>query len=426
MRTAVTAIVALALFVVASSATAADRNKVWRGALADEPPGFDPAGATSASAASVFELIFERLLTYDYLARPVKVVPMAAEAMPVSSDGGKTWDVRVRSGILFAPDRAFNGVPRELVAQDFVYAFMRFMDPARNSPYQFMFRDRFVGLDELRAAAQKSGRFDYDAKIDGLHAVDRYTIRFRLRKPDPRFIYVLAHGSAGAVAREVVDAYGNDIAVHPVGTGPYMLTSWSPGTKAILDANPNYRGYTWDFVAGDDPRDGAIVREMRGKPMPQIGRIELSVIEEDAAYWLAFLRGDLDAVSLLPRFQAASMRGGDLNADLKAKGLSMYRVTLPSVGFSPRSTFAIPCSAASSAKRSRCAAAIAHRPTTSTARSMWCCTAMPNARRCSFHRASSVYDPAYRSSIPYDPELANKLLDRFGYKRGARRLSPAP
>src|SRR6266542_2968662 len=219
-----------------SGTLAADPEKVWHGVLSDEPPGFDPAGATSASAASVLELVFDRLLTYDYLARPAKVVPLAAEALPIAEDDAKTWTVRIRKGIYFAPDPAFKGVRRELVAQDFVFSFMRFMDPEINSPYQFLFRIKLIGLDELRAKAQKTGRFDYDARIAGIEAVDRYTVRFHLREPDRRFLYLLAHSSAGAVAREAVDAYGKDIAVHPVGSGPYMLTSWNAGAKAILEA----------------------------------------------------------------------------------------------------------------------------------------------------------------------------------------------
>src|SRR6266542_1620582 len=151
-----------------SGTLAADPEKVWHGVLSDEPPGFDPAGATSASAASVLELVFDRLLTYDYLARPAKVVPLAAEALPIAEDDAKTWTVRIRKGIYFAPDPAFKGVRRELVAQDFVFSFMRFMDPAINSPYQFLFRIKLIGLDELRAKAQKTGRFDYDARIAGI------------------------------------------------------------------------------------------------------------------------------------------------------------------------------------------------------------------------------------------------------------------
>ncbi len=410
------ALLALIVVCAPSGTLAADPEKVWHGVLSDEPPGFDPAGATSASAASVLELVFDRLLTYDYLARPAKVVPLAAEALPIAEDDAKTWTVRIRKGIYFAPDPAFKGVRRELVAQDFVFSFMRFMDPAINSPYQFLFRNKLIGLDELRAKAQKTGRFDYDARIAGIEAVDRYTVRFHLREPDRRFLYLLAHSSAGAVAREAVDAYGKDIAVHPVGSGPYMLTSWNAGAKAILEANPYFRGFVWNFAAGDDPRDKELVAQMRGKTMPQIGRIELAVIQEDTSYWLAFLRGDLDAAALLPRFHAASLVGGELNADLRAKGIEMYRLTIPALDYTAFN-FRDPVVGGFEPEKAalRRAIALAY-----NGDDLVNVVMHGNAERAQMLVPPGVvgYDSTYRNANGYDPALANPLLDRFGYKRG--------
>jgi hypothetical protein len=123
-------------------------------------------------SATILEAIFERLLTYDYLARPSKVVPMAAEAMPVVTDNGKTWTFKITKGIYFAPDPAFKGKKRELTAQDFVYSYMRFMDPKNRSPYAFLLEGKIVGLDELAAKARQTGKFDYDAKVPGMEVVD--------------------------------------------------------------------------------------------------------------------------------------------------------------------------------------------------------------------------------------------------------------
>ena len=169
--------------------------------------GFDPVRISDGNSATITEAIFERLLTYDYLARPAKLVPMVTTAMPEVSADGRTYTFRLRPGILFAPDPAFKGAPRELVAQDFVYTFMRFLDPANHAPYAFMIEGRIKGLDALAAAAAKTGRFDYDAKLPDLEAVDRYTLRVQLAQADNTFPYVVAHTSFGAVAREVIEAY---------------------------------------------------------------------------------------------------------------------------------------------------------------------------------------------------------------------------
>lgn len=406
----------LAVLAAATLVHAADPAKIWHGALVEDPPGFDPSGPGNTSSAAVVELIFERLLTYDYLARPAKLVPMIAEAMPTVSDEGKTWTVRIRNGVYFASDAAFKGARRELTAGDFVYTFMRFMDPAQRSPYQFMFRNKLLGLDAL-AAAPKNGKFDYDAHIPGVEAVDRYAIRFRLVKPDYRFGYLLAHTAAGVVAREVVDAYGADIGTHPVGTGPYALTAWTPGTKVVLDANPQYRGFSWAFAPGDDPRDKELVAQMRGKKMPQIGHIELSVIEEDTTYWLTFLRGDLDAATMRPRFQAKALVGGTLAPDLAANGISMYRYVTPNVGFTAFN-FRDPVVGGFAPEKIalRRAIALAY-----NGDQLVHVVFNDNAERAQMPIPPGVigYDPAYRSSNVYNVELANSLLDRFGYKRGA-------
>src|SRR6185503_20525127 len=109
--------------------------------------------------------IFDPLLTYDYLARPAKLVPNTAEALPVISDEGRTYTVRLKQGIRFADDPVFKGAARELIAQDYAYSIRRFLDPANRSPYAFLFEGKIAGLDELAAAAKKSGKFDYDAPI---------------------------------------------------------------------------------------------------------------------------------------------------------------------------------------------------------------------------------------------------------------------
>ena len=409
-------LILVALLIAATITHAADPNKRWHGILPEDAPGFDPSGPTNTSAAAVVELIFDRLLTYDYLARPAKLVPMAAETMPAISDDGKTWTVKLRKGITFASDPAFKGARRELTAQDVVYTFMRFMDPAQRSPYQFMMRNKLVGLDDLARAA-KNGKLDYDARIPGIEALDRYTVQFRLIAPDYRFGYLLAHTATGIVAREAVEAYGIDVGRHPVGTGPYVLSSWTPGTRAVLDANPDYRGFVWDFAPGSDPRDTEIVAQMRGKRMPQIGHIELSVIEEDTTYWLTFLRGDLDVVNLLPRFQATALIGDKLAPDLAAKGISIYRAPPPAVSYTAFN-FRDPIVGGFSPEKLalRRAIALAY-----NGDDLVHVVFHDNAERAQMPIPPGVagYDPAYRTGNAYDPELANQLLDRFGYKRGA-------
>ncbi|HET7031916.1 MAG TPA: ABC transporter substrate-binding protein, partial [Casimicrobiaceae bacterium] len=128
------AAVAAATLTLAAPATAADMNKVIRHVFPAGEEGFDPAAAHDLYSGTVEQAIFETLLTYDYLARPAKLVPGTAEALPQITDNGQTYTIKIRKGIYFTPDPAFKGAKRELVAQDFIYSFMRFVDPKIRSP----------------------------------------------------------------------------------------------------------------------------------------------------------------------------------------------------------------------------------------------------------------------------------------------------
>jgi len=194
-------------------AAAADATKTLRVAYSIAETTFDPAFASDAASDGIIVNIFDTMLDYDYLARPVRLVPRALETMPTVEDGGKSYLCRIRKGIHFTADPAFKGKRRELTANDFAYGFKRILDPSVKSPWLWLIEGKLVGGDAARAEATRRGRFDYDAPIAGLEVVDRYTLRIRLTAPDLRFPYVLAVPNVAAQAREVVDAYGNALAM---------------------------------------------------------------------------------------------------------------------------------------------------------------------------------------------------------------------
>ncbi len=120
---------ALFLLVSLAAFATADPKKILRIAFPTAETGFDPVRVSDLYSNTINEAIFERLLTYDYLARPAKLVPMAAETMPEVKDNGRVYVFRIRKGIYFTPDPAFKGQKRELTAEDFVYSYKRFLDP---------------------------------------------------------------------------------------------------------------------------------------------------------------------------------------------------------------------------------------------------------------------------------------------------------
>lgn len=405
------------------SAPAADPQKVLRVAFQAAETGFDPVRVSDYYSGTIIEAIFDPLLTYDYLARPARIVPNVARTLPEVSEGGRVYTLRIRPGIYFASDPAFKGVRRELVARDFDYSIRRFLDPRNRSPYAFLFEGKIAGLDDLAERAKQNGRFDYDAPIAGLQVPDRYTLRIRLREPDPNFPHLLAFPLAGAVAREAIELYGEESMAHPVGTGPYMLTRYIRSSKMVLEANPDFRQLPWAADPGDDPAGRDIAARMRGRMLPLIGRVEVSVMDEAQSRWLAFLRGETDIEYQLSELAPTFMRE---DGSLRPEYASRFRLDR---SVDPEITYTFfnvaerigsepnPVGGFSREKIAlRRAIAMAYKVEDQIR-----IIRNGQAVRAHFPVPPGVagHDPDYRSSIRYDPSAANALLDRYGYRRGA-------
>jgi ABC-type transport system substrate-binding protein len=397
---------------------AADPNKVLRVSFNAAETGFDPVRVSDNYSNIVNGAIFETLLTYDYLARPAKLVPGVAEAMPEVTEEGRTYTIRLRKGVMFTPDPAFKGKPRELTADDYIYTFKRFVDPKNRSPWAFLFEGHIEGLDEYIEAARKNNKFDYEGKVAGLQAIDRYTLRIRLKQPNFVFLYTLAHTPVGGMAREVVEAYGDELMAHPVGTGPYLLKEWKRGSKIVLEANPGFRGFVWDFKPEPGSAfDEALVAVMKGKKMPQIGRVEISVIEEEQSRWLAFSNQELDYVNVPGTFRSQVF---DAERKLlpvwEQKGVTMFNQIEPDIVYT-FFNFRDPVVGGFTKEK------IALRRAIIMGYDL--AEEIRVIRRGQAVRAIMPipvgvvgHDPNWKPLNNYDPALANKLLDYYNYKKG--------
>lgn len=408
-----TALVACAAF---PAWAAADPNKVLRMAIEAQDAGFDPVVSSNYYSGMILEAVGESLLTYDYMARPAKLVPLVAEAMPTVEDNGRIYTFKIKKGVHFAPDPAFNGAKRELVAEDFVYSIKRYMDPNLRSQWKFLFDGKIVGLDEVSQAAEKSGKFNYAAPVAGLQALDRHTLRITLTKPDYNFLYILAMSATVPVAREAVEKYGTDIAAHIVGTNAYMIKAYERGRRIVLEANPHYRGTVWDFKPAE-PGDEAIVNAMKGKSLPQIHRVEVNIIEEEQSKFLAFAKGQLDYVFRVGNIAESWKDGDGVKPHLRAMGVTRQdsidaETTYELINFKDPVTGGF-----SKEKVALRRAIIMSYPIKVEAETIRKGQAIPN--QMPIPPGVIGHDPNYRSINSYNPDAANKLLDKFGYKRGA-------
>ncbi len=415
--------VLMALILPAAS-HAADMAKTLRVTFQTADAGFDPTRTSDYYSGQVNEAIYERLLTYDYLARPAKLVPSTAESLPEITNNAKTYTFKIRKGIYFTPDPAFKGKKRELTAEDYVYSIKRFFDPRNRSPYMFLYEGKIIGLDELGVQARKTGRFDYDAKVAGFEVPDRYTLRIHLKQPDYSFSHILAFDLSGAVAREVIEAYGEDANAHPVGSGPYRLKQYSRSAKIVLEANPGYRGKIWDFQPGDDPLDRELVAQMKGKLLPAIGNIEITIMDETQTRWLAFEKGETDMEyqlwDLAPTFMTED---GRLKPEFVKRGIKLSRSIDPEINYTyfnmqeKIGDQANPVGGYSLEKIVlRRAIAMAYKIDDQIR-----IIRKGQSIRAEYPIPPGIagHDPNYKSWIQYDPKTANALLDRFGYKKGA-------
>jgi ABC-type transport system substrate-binding protein len=394
-------------------------TKVLRYPFEVAESGFDPAQLSDIYSRIVTAHLFDGLYEYDHLARPFKIRPCTADGMPEVSADFRVWTVRVRPGIYFSEDPAFKGKRRELVAEDYVYSLKRFFDPRWKSPaYGGMNELRMLGMAPLRDAALKTRKpFDYDTPAEGLRALDRYTLQFRFEQPQPRFLESLAGGDLwGALAREVVEAYGEEIPAHPVGTGPFRLSEWRRSSRIVLERSPSYREVLYDAEPNADDVEGqALLRRFKGQRLPMIDRVEISIIDEIQPRWLSFLNKQQDVMWLLPYdFVNIAAPGGQLAPALAREGVRMYRALASDVtltyfnmedplvgGYTPEKV----------ALRRAISLAI---DVDQEIRLYWRGQAVP--AQSSLVPNTTGYDRSFRSvNSLYDLAQAKALLDIFGY-----------
>ncbi|MHC9290937.1 ABC transporter substrate-binding protein [Mycobacterium sp. LTG2003] len=147
--------------------------------------------------------------------------PGLAESWDISADGLE-YTFHIRRGVEF-----HDGTP--LDAQAVEYNIRRMWD--KNSP-----------MYSARAAGQTSFVWKF---VDSVTTVDDHTVKVRLTQPFSEFLRMLAQGGNGSTAiisPTALQTYGDDIADHPVGTGPFKFKERIRGERIDLVRNDDYWG----------------------------------------------------------------------------------------------------------------------------------------------------------------------------------------
>ena len=223
----------------------------------------NPILSNEAFVSDVCQMIYSGLIDYDDHADPI---PDAALAVPSLSNGGiskdgKTIVYRLRRGITFS-----DGVP--LTSADVKFTWQQIMNPANNLPY----------------------RYPYD-QVRSIDTPDPQTVVVHLRAPFAPFVsYFMRDGNVGAILPEHLLAGNADLNrvafnTHPVGSGPFIVKQWVPGSLLELAANPRY----W-----------------RGAP--KLRRIEYRIIPSQNTLLTALRSHELDFYYSAPEVQYATLK----------------------------------------------------------------------------------------------------------------------
>ncbi len=311
------------LSLVACTKKEVTNEKVLNLAVASEVKGMDPIYANDMYSSNEVARVYESLLQYHYLKRPYQLSPNLAEALPEVSNDGLTYTFKIKKGVVFQDDKAFpGGKGRELVAQDFVYSIKRLADPKLQGLGWWTIDGKIKGLNEWRESNSKADKVDYDAEVEGLKALDSHTLQFTLIKPFPQFLYALAMTFTSAVAKEVVEFYGNEFLNHPVGTGPFTLPEFKQTNRIEYTRNPTFREKTFPCDASEEFEK--IAKEYCGKKLPLVEKLVINILKEDQPRWLNFQKGNLDYIAIpKDNFDAAVTPSNELAADLSKKGIEL-------------------------------------------------------------------------------------------------------
>lgn len=197
-----------------SNSAACKRGPVRGGALVYERQAatetLDPLNPKNGNGdIFAYNLIYSGLVRSDPTGQTNNIVPSLAERWTVTPDG-KTYSFYLRPGIKFS-----NGQP--VTAEDVAWTLNRFGNPKINS---------------IMAAV--AGGFGHAT------VVNNTTVRVQLTSPVAAFLYDITIWPAFILPKNLVEKEGSSFFNHPVGTGPFMVTSFVKGSYITFVPNPYY------------------------------------------------------------------------------------------------------------------------------------------------------------------------------------------
>jgi ABC-type transport system substrate-binding protein len=296
----------------------------------DGPKTLDPVQGSTTYDNMASVQIYETLLENQY-ANPRLVEPRLLAEMPTSPDEGLTWRFRLKPGVLFVDPSspgcfAGGAQTREVTTDDVFYSLKRIADKKNQLKNWWLVEGTIEGFDAFKEEQNKALRFDYDAPVSGFVKISDTEFEIRLTKPVYRFLYVLSMFQTSIVPREAVEKYGADFGVkHAVGTGAFVLDSFTPKQALTLNRNEKYHEVLYpdrDQWTREDRRLG--LHQAAGQRVPFVDRVEFTMFVEDQPMWLQFEAGKIAYTEVPAEYfeQAFDKRTRTLRAEYAERGVT--------------------------------------------------------------------------------------------------------
>ncbi len=326
------------------------------------PRYLDPTASYSNPESAYTYQIYEPLYGYHYLKRPYALIPKLATAVvhphyfdasgqPLPDDASaeriaqSVYDIPIRHGVMYQPHPAFardaqgrlryhaltraqlgdkrspwdfeHQGAREVVADDFVYALKRHATTRIEAPVFAVFAEYVIGLKEyaelikredakllaaLPADIQDKPFLDFRRwPLEGAQALDKYTLRIRLKGKYPQWQYWMAMPFLAPIPWEADAFYAqpgmseNGLSLNqwPVGTGPYMMAEFIRDRRHVMKRNPNFRGERYPCEGAPGDREAGLLDDC-GKTMPFIDTLYATIEKEAVPRKEKFKQGWLD------------------------------------------------------------------------------------------------------------------------------------
>jgi ABC-type transport system substrate-binding protein len=366
--------------------------------------GFDPIQASDMYSNNEIGKVYEGLYEFHPFKRPYELMPNLAEAMPSVSKDGLTYTIKIKPGVMFQDSPAFpEGKGRQMTAHDFVYSWKRLADPKHMAKGWWVFDGKIKGLNEWREKYASAETVNYNDEVEGVKAVDDFTLQVTLVKPYPQFLYATAMPYTFVVAKEVVEHFGKEFLNHPVGTGPFILPRFEQTNTIVYTKNPTFRVKPF-------PSDDPAKKDLR---VPLVDKIYVEIIPESQPKWLSFQKARVDMLEIpKDNFDQAVVSGG-LAPELKEKGIDLISATMLDVTFY---AFNNEDPLFKNNKKLRQAMSLAYNREESNKLFY---NGMSRIAQGVIPPGLGGYDPDFKNPyVQYDVEKAKKLLAEAGYPEG--------